>query len=187
MVLVLDAPSTVDLAKADGQPKLEATRLGRATDCGRPATHDGDRKGDGVSDAYLQLFDVEGLPRSVIGEEQIPGLLVCRHAARLQRRRHVEHHDVVIVMRQYGRQVMPPDGVCPSFDECLDLGFRGSSSFRHDSCSRRNADPCPENERGFANATRIPDFLKAPAAVHPTRYTVTAEASPCAECPFPTM
>jgi hypothetical protein len=53
MVLVLDAPSTVDLAKADGQSKLEATRHGRATDCGRPATHDGDRKGDGVSDAHL--------------------------------------------------------------------------------------------------------------------------------------
>jgi len=39
MLLVLDAPSAVDLAKADGQPKQEAARYVRATDCGRPATH----------------------------------------------------------------------------------------------------------------------------------------------------
>ena len=75
MVLVLDTPSAVDLAKADGQPKLKPARRRWATDCGRPATHDGNRKGDGVADAHLQLFDVEGLPGLVIGEEQIPGFL----------------------------------------------------------------------------------------------------------------
>src|SRR5258706_9021681 len=69
--------------------------------------------------------------------------------------------DVVIVMCQYGRQVMPPDGVCPSFDECLDLGFRGSSALRHDPCSPRIADPCPEDERGFANPTRDLSFFES--------------------------
>jgi hypothetical protein len=114
---------------------MGAARHGRATDCGRPATHDGNRKGDCVADPHPWLSNVEGLPGLVIGEELIPGLLVSRQAARLQRRWHVEHDDVVIVMCQYGRQILPSDGVCPSFDECLDLGFSGSSSLRHDPCS----------------------------------------------------
>jgi len=33
-----------------------------AADCGRPATNDGNRQADGVADAHLLLFDVEGLP-----------------------------------------------------------------------------------------------------------------------------
>jgi hypothetical protein len=85
--------------------------------------------------ATVWLSNVGGLSGLVIGEELIPGLLVFRQAARLQRRWHVEHDDVVIVMCQYGRQIMPSDGVCPSFDECLDLGFSGSSSLRYDPCS----------------------------------------------------
>ena len=61
MVFVMDAPNTVYLAEADSKPKLEATRRERATECGRPATHDGNRKGDGVADVQLEFFDIEGL------------------------------------------------------------------------------------------------------------------------------
>src|SRR5262249_38602103 len=135
MVLVPDPPSAVDLAKPDGQPKLKATRHGRVTDCGRAATHDGSGKGDGVADIYLQLFGVEGLPGLMIGKKQIPSLLVFCQATRLQWRRHIEHDDLIIMMRQYSRQVMPPDGVGPSLDERLYLGFRRCSLLRHDFCS----------------------------------------------------
>jgi len=82
MVLVPDAPGSVDFAKANCQPELEATWLGRATDRGRPATHDGDREGDSVAGANLQLFNVEGLPRLVKGEEKIPGRATAAVAAR---------------------------------------------------------------------------------------------------------
>jgi hypothetical protein len=77
--------------------------------------------------------NVEGLPGLVVGKEQIPRLLVFSQAARLQRRRHVEHGDVVVVMCQYSRQVMPPDG--PRFDERPELGFSSSGSLRHGPCS----------------------------------------------------
>src|SRR5690242_4054760 len=127
----MDAPGAVQLAKTDGQPKLEAARRRRSTGCCRPTTHDRHRKGDGVAGPYLQLFDVEGLSGLVIGEEEIPRLLVFSQAARLQRRWHVEHDNVVIMLRQYGRQVMPPDSVCPSLDNCLDLRLSSSLSLRH--------------------------------------------------------
>src|SRR5215475_941025 len=76
MVLMPDAPRAVDLAKADGQPKLESARRRRTTGSRRPATHDGNSKGDGVAGIYLQLFDVESVPGPMIGEEQVPGLAV---------------------------------------------------------------------------------------------------------------
>jgi hypothetical protein len=35
------------------------------------------------------------------------------------------------MLRQYGWQVMPPDSVCPSLDNCLDLRLSSSLSLRH--------------------------------------------------------
>jgi len=152
MVLVLDAPGAVDLAKADGQPKLEAAWHGRTTDCGRPQRiwrpqRRRCRRRIFVALRRRRLAHVGDRRRTDPRSSCIPP------CARLQRRRHVEHDDVVIVMCQYSRQVMTPDGVCPSFDQCLDLGFSGSSSLRHDPCSHELPIHAPRTNEALQSDT----------------------------------
>src|SRR6478736_6626262 len=62
---------------------------------------------------------------------------------------------------------MPPDGVCPSFDECLDLWFNGSSWLRHDQSSRELPIRAPRTNEALPVRHGISDFLEASTAIYP--------------------
>jgi hypothetical protein len=95
------------------------------------APHDGDGERDIFAGRNRKLLDVERLLRLVIPEEQIPRFLVLIHSARLQRRRDVEHHDILVVMGKNGRKIVPADRVRPCFDDRPDVAF-GRSLLLHD-------------------------------------------------------
>jgi len=90
----------------------------------------------------------------VISEEQVPGFLVLIHSSRLQRRRDVEHHDVVLMMRKNTGKIMLADCVRPCVDNRLDLTFGRSASLHHGSRSNRLLMYVPEDERRGADPTR---------------------------------
>jgi hypothetical protein len=80
----------------------------------------------------------------VIPEEQIPGFLVLVDSPRLQRRRNVEHHDVLVMMGKNGGKIMPADGVRPCLDNRSDLTFGVAALLHHDSSLRLFAHVCPQ-------------------------------------------
>jgi hypothetical protein len=57
---------------------------------------------------------------------------VSFHAARLQRRRHVEHDDVLCMTGENGGEVVPADRGGPGFDEGSDFSFGLAAALRHD-------------------------------------------------------
>src|ERR1700727_2943205 len=69
----------------------------------------------------------------MILEEQIPCFPVLIQSARLQRRRDVEHHDVLLMMCEDAREIVPADRVRPSFDKRFDLRFGCSGLLYHGS------------------------------------------------------
>jgi hypothetical protein len=116
-----DAPVAVHFAQSDRQPEEKpAFRWGPAERAGA-AWHDGDGEGDIFAGGNCEVFYVERLRRLVVSEEQIPGFLIFIHSSRLQRRRDVEHNDVLLVMGENVGKIMPADCVRPFFDERSDL------------------------------------------------------------------
>jgi hypothetical protein len=97
-MLVCDTPTAIDLAQSDRQSEEEPAFFWRTAERGGAAPHDGDGESDIFASRDSKLFYVERLRWLVVPEEQIPCLLVLIHPSRLQRRRDVEHHDVLFMM-----------------------------------------------------------------------------------------
>ena len=123
-MLVRDAPLAIDPTQSDCQPEKKSASRKLAV-FAPAATHDSNSKGDVLAGSNLKLLDIEFLRGLVVLKEQVPCLLVLLHAFRLQRRRYVEHHDVLPMMSKNTGQIMPPDCVCPWFDKRLYLTFGG--------------------------------------------------------------
>ena len=81
--------------------------------------------------SHGELVKIEGSPRLVVTEEQVPSLFVCLDPFALQRRRQVEHDDVGFVMSEDGGNVVPTDRVGPGFERGLDPELFGVGVFRH--------------------------------------------------------
>jgi hypothetical protein len=160
MVLVRDEPVAIDLSQSDGQPEQESALFRRAAGRAGAAPDDGDREGDVFAGGNCKLFDVERLLRLVIPEEQIPCFLVFIHSARLQRRRDVEHHDILFMMGKNAGKIMPADSVRPCFDDRPDLMFGGFMLLHHGSRSGCLPDLWPKDERREAWPTRRATFSK---------------------------
>src|SRR5919197_1298561 len=131
VMLVHDAPLTVDLAKADGEPEQETVLVRR----------------------HSELLDVEGRSALVIAEKQAPGLFVRLDPLALQRRRQVEHHHVRLVMSEDGGNIVPANRVHPGFEKGLDPDLFSVGVFRH----RRGSFVRSEDERRDMNPTRWRD------------------------------
>ena len=123
MMLVHDTPLTVDAAQADRQPEQETSLLRRSTGGRRTAPHDGGRESHVLSGRDRDLFHIEGLTGLVVFEKQVPRRLVLWQAARLERRRDIEHEDVGIVIRENRLEIVPAHGRCPSLDERSNLAL----------------------------------------------------------------
>ena len=67
----------------------------------------------------------------MVTEKQIPGLFVGFDAPALKWRRQVEHHHVLVVVRENGGKIVPADGVRPALEKGFDPGFFGVGLFRH--------------------------------------------------------
>ena len=119
------------IVSLNGNPPL----FRRAAGCVGAAAHDDNREGDIFAGRNRKLLDVERLRRPVIPEEQIPCFPVLIHSARLQRRRHVEHHDILFMMGKNGGKIMPADRVRPCFHDRRDLILGRSVLLRHGSRS----------------------------------------------------
>ncbi|KTT89234.1 hypothetical protein NS44R_15050 [Mammaliicoccus sciuri] len=105
-----DAPFAADLAQSDRQPALERG-------VGRAAPHHHHRERHVIAGRDRDLLDIEGVGRAVTAVEQVPRLPVRVQSARLQRRRNVEHHDILIVMGENARIVLSADRGRPGVDE----------------------------------------------------------------------
>src|SRR6185437_11442644 len=95
VMLVCDTPRAIDLPQTDRQSEQKPALLRRAAECGGAAAHDGNSEGDIFAGGDFKLLDVECLQGFVIFEKQVPGFPVFIHSPRSQRRRNVEHHDVL--------------------------------------------------------------------------------------------
>lgn len=74
VMLVKDAPVTVNFSQTNREPKLELTIW--SIFVGRPAVHQGGRKCDFVAGGDLEFVDVEDAGVIGLGEEELPGLFV---------------------------------------------------------------------------------------------------------------
>jgi hypothetical protein len=160
MVLVRDEPVAIDLSQSDGQPEQESALFRRAAGRVGAAPDDGDREGDVFAGGNCKLFDVERLLRLVIPEEQIPCFLVFIHSARLQRRRDVEHHDILFMMGKNAGKIMPADSVRPCFDDRRDLTFCGFMLLHHGSRSGCLPDLWPKGRTSGGVADTRGNFFK---------------------------
>src|SRR6267378_2999888 len=95
------------------------------------------------SPAIIASSYIERLRWLVIPEEQIPGFLVLIHSSRLQRRRDVEHHDVLLMMGKNTGKIMPADCARPCVDNRFDLTFGRSALLHHGFSFRLFAVVCP--------------------------------------------
>jgi hypothetical protein len=125
MMLVGDAPGAVDPAQSNRQPELKDILR-------RAAPHDCDGEGDVVAGRDFDVLDIEGVRRLVASEEEIPRLAVFIQSARLKRGRDVEHDDMLIVVGENARIVVPADGIRPGVDQFSDFSFGGLILLRHD-------------------------------------------------------
>src|SRR5262249_3128832 len=80
-------------------------------------------KGNVTAGIDLQFAHVERIRRSMPVEELIPGAPVPFYSSQLQRRRHVKHHDVGVVIRKNAFIVVFADGFSPAFYQGSDLAF----------------------------------------------------------------
>jgi hypothetical protein len=82
---------------------------------------------------------------------------------------------------------MRPDGVCPAFDERLDLGFSGSSSLRHEPCSHELPIEALRTNKTLPARHEIRDFSKISAAIHRARCTRSGRSPLRAAFPWPPL
>lgn len=98
MMLVDDSPAPADLTQADGQTKIE--RNSPSVLSKLRALHQRESKCDVSSGNDVQPLEVERHGLGLRRIEECPRVLVGLDAARLERRRHIEHRDVLRVMRE---------------------------------------------------------------------------------------
>jgi hypothetical protein len=67
----------------------------------------------------------------MVTEKQIPGPFVSFDALALKRWRQVEHHNVLLVVRENGGKIVPADSIRPALEKGCDPGFFGGSLCRH--------------------------------------------------------
>src|SRR4051794_31348404 len=119
-MLVNDEPAVALLAQADCEPKSSIWLLCEALR--RTALEQGPRESDVLPFGDLEIDDVETRAGGLPLEEAGPGVAVGPQAAYpVVRGRHVEHHDVLVVISHDGIQVSRVGGLRPAANESLDL------------------------------------------------------------------
>ncbi len=120
VVLVRDHPAARLLAQPEGEPQPQPGVSGELVL--RAASHEGVGEGDVLARGDLQLLDVEGRPLSLPREEGRPDRPVGVGPAHAPvGRRHVEHHDVLGVIRDDRVDTTLMHGFGPALDERSDL------------------------------------------------------------------
>jgi hypothetical protein len=118
MVLVSDQATARLLPEADGQQGSAPGDI-----------QQGVSDGDAIASRDLELMKVErSFSSGAVLEEQLPGLPVRLPASPLDGWWHVEHHDVIGVMREDPVHVHITDGLRPAFNHGSYLGLARMTS-----------------------------------------------------------
>lgn len=108
-MLMNDLPLAVNLAKPQGEAKIEGYRLAARLDIS--AVSDGGSKGDFVACVDLNVVEIEFDGRGSEFIEQLPGLHIGVDSAREEGRGNVEHKDAGVVMCANGFEVFIANGL----------------------------------------------------------------------------
>jgi hypothetical protein len=119
-MLVYNAPVAIDFAKAHSQSEQKTVFISGMAGRVGSAPDDGEGEGDVRARGNGEFSKVEGRARLVVTKKQIPSLFVGFDALALKRRGQVEHDYVPLMVRNNGREIVPPDSIGPVLEKGCD-------------------------------------------------------------------
>lgn len=121
-----DAPSTPDVLQADRESEIQLVVF--ALGIGPAAVHQDHSESHGLASRDVHLAYIERVAGSMPTEKQVPRLVVFLYASQAFWRRHIEHHDVRVVIRDNAFTIVVPNRLGPAFYHCANLDFLARAS-----------------------------------------------------------
>src|SRR5215831_3046015 len=125
MMLVRNAPVAIDFAQSHSESEEKTVLVHGVAGRIGSTPHDGYCEGDLCGRSNGEFSEVEGCAGFVVAKKQVPRLGVRFNASALKRRRQIEHHHFLIMMREDRGKIVTADSVCPALKQGFDHGFFG--------------------------------------------------------------